>query len=116
MPPIVPFIICDDCDQLLTMACFWLLLPAALLTPHHLPQWLAAGGLTSLLQPNTPDIFVFDVSTPTKPVYKTGLTASGGACIDEFLALRSGGFYVSEMCSRTGEKPLIKWCLFMVAW
>lgn len=49
------------------------------------------------MQPNTPDIFVFDVSTPDKPAYKTGLTSSSGACMDEFLALRSGGFYVSSM-------------------
>jgi hypothetical protein len=75
--------------------------PSTLLS--YVPKWLAAGGLLSLMQPNTPDIFVFDMSTPDKPVYKTGLTSSSGACMDEFLSLRSGGFYVSSMCSRTGE-------------
>jgi hypothetical protein len=68
------------------------------------PQYLAAGGLLILLKPNTPDIFVFDVSDADKSVYKYGLTSSMGACPDEFVAARSGGFYASNMCSRTGER------------
>jgi hypothetical protein len=66
-------------------------------------QYLAAGGLLSLLKPNTPDIFIFDVSDADKPVYKYGLTSTIGTCPDEFVAARSGGFYASSMCSRTGE-------------
>lgn len=74
------------------------------------PQYLAAGGLLSLLKPNTPDIFVFDVSDADKPVYKYGLTTSMGACPDEFVAARSGGFYASSMCSRTGKRNSSSLC------
>lgn len=47
---------------------------------------------------NSVQIFMFDVSNPAKPVYKHGLTSSSGACMDEFVAHKNGGFAVSSMC------------------
>lgn len=61
----------------------------------------------SLLVP-APDIFLFDLTNPRRPKYTTGLTAQQGACTDEFLPARSGGFYITNMCGRDGEGLLLR--------
>jgi len=77
--------------------------------PHHVGlssdgKVLACGGLLSVLK-GQKEIFFFDVSNPTAPIFISSADPPLSAITDEFYALPEGGFLITMMGGANGAHP-----------
>src|ERR1044071_8431737 len=77
--------------------------------PHHVGlssdgRVLACGGLLSVLR-GQKEVFFFDVSNPSAPVFIFSADPPLSAITDEFYALPDGGFLVTMMGGAGGAHP-----------